>query len=166
VAREVIVGEVSGAYGIKGWVKIHSFTEPAENILGYAPWTWVGESDSGPCIVLEGRRHGNAVVARLSGIDSREQAETLKFRKISVSREQLPEAEPGHYYWVDLVGLAVDTVSGLPLGTVDSMMATGANDVMIVNGDRERLIPFVVGEFVKRVDLNEGRIVVDWDPDF
>ncbi|MBS1213815.1 MAG: ribosome maturation factor RimM [Proteobacteria bacterium] len=166
MTRQVVVGEIAGAFGVKGWVKVHSHTEPPGNILNYLPWTLVGESDSREFRVLAGRVHGGAVVAQLEGVDDRDQAVALRFRKITVSRDQFPPPEPGHYYWSDLVGLKVETLNGVALGTVAEMMATGANDVMIVRGERERLIPFVQGEFVKQVDLAAGLITVDWDPDF
>jgi 16S rRNA processing protein RimM len=83
-----------------------------------------------------------------------------------VHREQLPEAEEGHYYWTDLIGLRVELEDGTALGTIENLMATGANDVMVVKGDRQRLVPFVREQYVKRVDLEHGVVVVDWDPDF
>lgn len=164
VTRHIVVGEVAGAYGVKGWVRIHSHTEPPENILSYSPWRL--DDDSREYEVLAGRRHGQDVVARLDGIETRDQATGLRFRKVLVSRDCFPPPEPGHYYWVDLVGLNVRTCSGIELGTVADMMATGANDVMVVRGEREHLVPFIVDEYVKEVRLSEGVLVVDWDPDF
>lgn len=166
MAQQVVVGEVAGAYGVKGWVKIHSHTEPRENILDYSPWRLGDGGESREYQVLAGRRHGLAVVARLEGIETREQATSLRHLKILVSRERFPPLPPGHYYWADLVGLKVQTCSGVELGPVAEMMATGANDVMAVRGECERLIPFVIGEYVKEVKLDEGLVIVDWDPDF
>ncbi|HUL13157.1 MAG TPA: ribosome maturation factor RimM [Methylococcaceae bacterium] len=167
MARRVVVGEIAGAYGVKGWVKIHSYTEPAENILDYSPWRLAGDKcESREYKVIAGRRHGQAVVARLEGVETRDQAVGLRFQKISVSRDQFPQLERGCYYWVDLIGLKVLTCSGVEFGTVAEMMATGANDVMVVRGERERLVPFVLDEYVKEVRLDEGIMIVDWDPDF
>lgn len=147
-------------------MKIHSHTDPPGNILTYLPWTLVSEADSRPVRVLDGRTHGNAVVAQLEGIEDRDQAVQLRFCRIMVSRDCFPPPDAGHFYWSDLVGLSVHTVNGTALGKIAEMMATGANDVMIVRGDRERLIPFVLGEFVKNVDLEGETVTVDWDPDF
>jgi 16S rRNA processing protein RimM len=166
MSRKVVVGEVSGAFGVRGWVKVQSHTSPPENILKYSPWFMEEGGREQSFKVIEGQLHGNAVVAQLEGIADRDQASLLRKRSILVSREGFDPLEPGEYYWADLVGLEVRTVVGLSLGTVTNMIETGANDVMQVRGERERLIPFVVGEFVKDVRTGEGLVIVDWDPDF
>jgi len=135
-------------------VKIHSHTEPRENILDYSPWLLGDGGESREYRVLAGRRHGLAVVAQLEGIETREQAASLRHLKILVSRDCFPPLQPGRYYWADLVGLKVRTCSSVELGTVAEMMATGANDVMVVRGERERLIPFVIDEYVKEVRMD------------
>jgi len=166
VPRQVVVGEVAGAFGVKGWVKIHSHTEPPENILAYSPWVLDDGGKLGEYMVLSGRRHGPAVVAQLEGIETRDQAVKLRLQKILVCRDCFPPLPHGSYYWADLVGLSVRNCSGVELGTVAEMLATGANDVMVLRGDRERLVPFVVDEYVKEVRLSAGVMIVDWDPDF
>ncbi len=164
--RRVILGQVSGLFGVRGWVKLWSFTDPVENLLGY------GELELGQlghwhaARLVEGRRHGEGLVGRFEGCEDRDQAALLVGAELAVPRERLPQAPPGEYYWADLEGLEVVTTTGVRLGRVEQMMATGANDVMVVCGERERLVPFVPGRFVERVDLEGGRIVVDWDPDF
>ncbi len=166
MSASVEVGEIVGAFGVLGWVKIRSFTEPPVNILHYAPWT-LESSGATRCVkVIEGRPQGVAVVAHLEGVEDRDQAVSLRGARISVPRECFPEVSPGIYYWHDLVGLEVLTVSGVSLGEVRGLLETGANDVLDVRGDRDRLIPFVLGEFVKGVDLGEGCLTVDWDPEF
>jgi 16S rRNA processing protein RimM len=164
--RPVIVGEVASAYGVKGWVKIHSHTEPPGNILRYAPWVLAGKDGAKEYKVLSGRVQGAFVLARLEGVDDRDQALKLKACQVMVSKDCFPPAEPGHYYWADLEGLRVVNLDGVELGAVAEMMATGANDVMVVAGERERLIPFVIGQFVKEIKLDEGVMLVDWDADF
>jgi 16S rRNA processing protein RimM len=116
--------------------------------------------------VAEGSRHGKGVVARLVGCDDRDQAQSLMGYEIGVYRDQLPETEPGEYYWNDLKGLRVVTLQGESLGIVDHLIETGANDVLVVKGERERLIPFVQDQVVTKVDLDNGEIQVDWDKDF
>jgi len=145
-------------------VKIHSLTEPREAIFDYQPWL-LGDSRE-EVRVSQGKKHGNRLIALFENIDDREAAERLVNRPIAVYREQLPESEEGEFYWTDLEGLAVELADGTPLGTIDRMMATGANDVMVVKGERERLIPFVLEQYVQRVDLEHGVVVVDWDPEF
>lgn len=164
--RRVILGKVGGLYGVRGWVKLWSFTDPVENLLDYADLE-IGRGGGWESVrLVEGRRQGEALVARFEGCSDRDQAAALVGAELAVSRDRLPAAGRGEFYWVDLVGLSVVTTEGVELGTVDHMMATGANDVMVVRGERERLLPFVTGQFVSEVDLEGGRIVVDWDPDF
>jgi 16S rRNA processing protein RimM len=114
----------------------------------------------------QGRAQGKGVVARLDGVDDRDAATALVGTEIWVPRDALPKPRQGEYYWADLEGLAVRTVDGVDLGRVSHLFATGANDVMVVQGGRERLIPFVPGRQVVKVDLDAGLIEVDWDPDF
>lgn len=160
--RLIVLGRIAGLYGVRGWVRVFSETDPRENILRYSPWLLDGEAHP----VAEGRRHGKGLVVRLDGCDDRDQAATLVGRSIQVRRDQLPPARPDEFYWTDLEGLAVETVAGEPLGRVSHLFDTGANDVLVVKGDRERLLPFVWDDIIKNVDFQTGRIVVDWDPDF
>ena len=116
--------------------------------------------------VAEGGRHGKGVIARLVGCDDREHARLLMGCEIGIYRDQLPETRPGEYYWSDLHGLNVVTLDDDSLGVVDHLIETGANDVLVVKGERERLIPFVMGNIVRRVDLGGGEIQVNWDKEF
>ena len=158
------LGHVSGVHGVKGWVRIYSLTEPREAIFEYQPWL-LGE-DLKVVHLDKGAKHGKHLLALLDQVEGREQAEGLVNRKIAVYRDQLPELADTEYYWTDLVGSSVQLEDGRELGTIKSMLATGANDVMVVQGDRERLIPFVLGQYVKNVDLERALVVVDWDPGF
>lgn len=163
-AGKVILGRIAGAHGVKGWVKVFSHTEPAEAIADYRPWL-LGE-DGRLVEPLEAVMQGKKVVARLEGVSDRSQAEALVGLEIYVERHQLPEPGERQFYWSDLIGLEVKHQDGESLGTLAEMMATGANDVMVVEGDRQRLIPFVQGETVIEVDLDAGRLTVDWDKEF
>lgn len=164
--RLVTVGRVAGLFGVDGWLRIYSYTQPRENILGYAEWHLAAGGQWRPADLEQGRRQGKGVVAKLAGIDGRDQARAWLGSTIAVARSALPEPEPGEYYWVDLEGLRVRTVDGTELGVVDHLFATGANDVLVVRGERERLVPFVLDEVVERVDPQAGVIEVDWDPEF
>ena len=164
--RRILLGRVAGDFGVRGELKLLSWTDPRDAIFKYQPWILrAGESErevSG----VRGRDTGKLLVATFPGIESREQAEALKGSEIWVSRSQLPPPKPGEYYWVDLEGLSVQTVEGVVLGTVSHLFDTGANPVLVISGDRERLVPFVSDQYVKSVDFDAGLIVVDWDPDF
>jgi len=160
----VLLGHISGAHGIKGWVKIHSDTEPRDAIFDYQPWQ-VGETKQ-IVRIISGRIQGKYLVAELEGVSGRESAESLAGQQIVVFREQLPKLPDTQYYWSELIGLDVSNAAGQEFGIVREMIATGANDVMLVQGDRERLIPFIYGVYVSAVDLAARRILVDWDPDF
>jgi 16S rRNA processing protein RimM len=160
----VALGYVSAVHGIKGWVKIHSWTRPMEAILRYQPWL-LGE-DKKPVRIVDGRKQGKGVAALLPGCEDREQAATLVGTQIFARRDQLPATKKDEYYWSDLEGLEVKTTSGEVLGRVEKLMETGANDVLVIRGNREHLVPFIQGQYVTRVDLEEGLIEVDWDPEF
>jgi 16S rRNA processing protein RimM len=162
--RMLVLGRIAGVYGLRGWVKVFSETDPRENILRYSPW-YLGEAQA-PRAVSEGRRHGKAVIARLAGCEDRDQAAALVGKAIAVPREQLPPPTEDELYWADLEGLAVETLDGTPLGRVDHLFATPANDVLVVAGERERLLPFLWEQVVREVDFERGLIRVDWDPDF
>jgi 16S rRNA processing protein RimM len=162
----VVLGEVSGVYGVRGWLRVRSHTDPVEQILRYGPWQLERSGHRSTHRLEGGRLHGRGVLAKFAGIDDRDQARELVGARISVARAELPELEPGDYYWNDLIGLRVVTRRGDDLGRVTGLMATGANDVLVVEGDSERLIPFIDEDVVLAVDLDAGRIQVDWDPEF
>jgi len=162
----ITVGKITSPYGIKGWIKVHSYTDPFTNLLDYHPWyvkqngSWVQTS------VISARAHGNQLVAQFQGVSDRNATDALRGLEIAVTRDQLPDTDEGEFYWFDLEGLTVVTVQDKTLGTVDHVMATGANDVLVVKGEQEYLIPYVLDLFVLDVDLEAGRITVDWDSDF
>jgi len=162
----VVVGRIVGAYGVRGWIRIHSDCSPREAILGYSPWYLDDDGGWEKVGLREGRQLGKSVIALLEGIGDRDVAGRLLGRQIAVRRDQLPALESGDYYWTDLEGLRVETSEGETLGTVHHLFETGANDVMVVRGERERLIPYVWEQVVRKVDTAAGIIVVEWDPDF
>ncbi len=160
-------GQISGVFGVKGAVKVFSFTEPRENILRYSPWLLQKNGLTRQLKVQGGQRQGHNVVANIEGIADRDQAAALIGWDILIERSQLPKPKQGEYYWLDLIGLQVQTQDGISLGRVDHLLETGANDVLVViEGETERLIPFLQPQTVLKVDLDAGLIVVDWDPDF
>lgn len=161
---QVKLGYISGIHGFKGWVKVFSYTDPRESIGDYRQW-WLGQK-SEPVAVVGLKRHAKTIIAQLQGIDTPELARALVSLEITVPRNALAAVPDRVFYWVDLIGLEVVTTQGQSLGRVEKMIETGANDVMVVTGERERLVPFVMGQYVKQVDADNGRIDVDWDPDF
>ncbi len=169
--RNIRVGRIAGVYGVKGWVKVFSYTEPRENVVSYRAWTLKGgaldaDSSTREVEVEAGRRQGKQVLAKLEGFDDRDQAASLVGAEIEVSRRELPDCEPGHYYWADLEGLTVKSTDGEVLGTVERLMETGAHDVLLLAGHGERMIPFVLGQIVRDVSIEDGVITVDWKPEF
>lgn len=165
-ARHVVVGRVLGPHGVRGWVKVLSYTEPRTNILDFASWQLRSEEGWRVFTLAEGRAHGGRVLARLDEVGDREAAAALTGSEIAVMRADLPAIAEGEYYWSDLEGMRVRNLEGRELGRVTYLLATGANDVMVVRGERERLVPFVQGTVVKEVDLTSGEICVDWDAEF
>ena len=144
---------------------MYSFTRPRDAILNYRRWFLGHDGDWQSLQVEEGKRHGKSIVARLEGIDDRDAAALLIGRDIAVPRQELPDTEDGTYYWADLEGLQVVDRDGTVLGTVAYLLETGANDVLVTEGDKERLIPFVAGEVILDVDVVKGVITVDWEWD-
>lgn len=162
----IVVGQVTAAYGVRGWVKLRSFTDPPENLLEYRPWHLRRNDADISAKLVEIRPQGKGFVARLDGILDRDAAAALTGTEVVIRRSELPAPEAGQFFWDDLLGLQVCTVDGTELGEVEQLMETGANDVLIVAGDRRRLIPFISGEVVRSVDLEARKILVDWDPEF
>jgi len=167
VDRLILVGRIVGLHGVAGEVKLESYTEPRTQIFRYQPWllkTPVGSSEiSGS----RGRAQGKGIVATLPDVQDRDHAATFVGSEIWVSRSALPAAKAGQYYWADLEGLEVVTLEGITLGRISHLLATGANDVMVVrNEERERLLPFILDQYVKTVDFEASRVTVDWDPEF
>jgi 16S rRNA processing protein RimM len=164
----ITVGKTGAPYGVRGWVKVQSFTESTENLLDYEPWYVVsGESLAWvEASVVEAKIHGKGIIAKFEGCDDRDAALKLGGQEIAIRRDQLPEPENGEYYWIDLEGLEVKTLENVSLGKVDRIEATGANDVLVVKGERELLIPYVLNHIVHEVNIKAGFIRVDWDPDF
>lgn len=162
------MGRIVGLYGVQGWLKIESWADPRMRIFDYQPWL-LGAAPGRETEIsgVTGRTQGKGMVAQLPGVEDREQAAALIGTDIYVARELLPTLPENEYYWVDLEGLEVVTTEDVKLGRVSHLFATGANDVVVVrDGARERLIPYVQGSYVRLVDLSAGRMVVDWDPEF
>jgi len=161
----VVMGRISAPYAIRGWVKIQPHTEYIDSLLDYPVWH-VGRNEQWRQFrLLEGKVHGQYLLAHLEGVDDRDASEGLMGMDIAVLRGEMPEAEEGEYYWDDLIGLEVVNGEGAVLGQVTCLLETGAHDVLQVKGERERLIPFV-DAYVREVDLEAGRIVVDWGLDY
>ncbi len=159
------LGKVSGAWGVRGWVKVHSYTADRDAILDYRPWYLVGPDGERKIFVCAARSLRSGLIVRFGDIETREQVVPLVGRTICVDSDQLPALNDGEYYWNQLVGLQVTTREGRNLGTVARLLETGANDVLVVCGDRERLIPYVPGT-VLEISLATQTITVDWDPEF
>lgn len=161
-SRQLLIGKITGAHGIKGWVKVFSFTDPVENIIEYLPWDMTLGQQVKQYDVEDGRLQGKGLAVKLKGIDDRNAAEALKGAEIYIDREQLPTLAEDEFYWDDLIGLTVIDQNDVTLGKVDHMLDTGANDVLVVEGDKRCMIPYISGDVVKSVELDEGVIRVDW----
>jgi len=164
----IALGRISGLFGVRGWVKVFSDTQPRENITQYAAWWLKGESNSANWKehkVVQARPHGKTIIASLEGITTREAAATLIGQQVAVPRNLLPAAPEGEYYWADLIDCDVVISTGEKLGKVDRLFETGANDVLVVKAnDKEILIPWVEPSVITRIDLTAKQIEVDWDP--
>jgi len=164
----VTLGKISGVFGVKGWLKVYSHTDPREGILNYSPW-YLKYGNSWTAIkVKTGHKQGKTLVAQLMGVNDRNLAERMIGLEIAVKTSQLPSLTKNEYYWSDLAGLQVCGLDGEPFGVVDYVFATGSNDVLLVkkNAGGECLVPFIGDEVIKSVDLAKAMIQVDWDPEF
>jgi 16S rRNA processing protein RimM len=161
----VVMGRISAPFGIRGWVKVQPNTAEPRNLLAYKSWWVEGDGDWRTIAVAEARVHGAAVVAKLEGCEDRDAAAALRGRAVAMPRAALPGTKSGEYYWADLIGLAVVNGAGQALGRIAGLLQTGANDVLVVAGERERLIPFIA-EVIRDVDLAGGVMRVEWDADF
>jgi 16S rRNA processing protein RimM len=165
--KMILVGRFHGAFGVKGELKLESFTDPPERIFRYQPWTLRdAQGRERACEGARGRATNKGVVATIPDIADRDAADALRGTEVRVARSTLPPPAPGEYYWVDLEGLRVVNLEGVSFGTVSHLFSTGANDVLVAQGDRERMIPFVEPDYIKAVDFDAGVVTVDWDADF
>ncbi len=166
------LGSIVAAHGIKGWVKVFSYTDPMPQILDYSPWYLQKGKSMKTIDVLEGRQQGKGLVARLAGVEDRDDAELLIGFDVWVDYDALPALEDGEYYWHQLQGLTVKTTDNQVLGQIDHMLETGANDVMVVKptassvDDQTRLVPYVENRVVQLVDLESRTVQVDWSVDY
>ena len=169
----IVLGKMGSSYGIRGWLRVFSSTEDAESIFDYQPW-FIQKAGQWQQVQLESWKHHNhEIIVKLKGVDDREAAQTLANVEIGVDLSVFPELEEGDYYWHDLIGCSVVNLDGYTMGTVTEMMETGSNDVLVIKatlkdafGIKERLVPFLDGQVIKKVDLTTRSIEVDWDPGF
>jgi 16S rRNA processing protein RimM len=161
----ILIGQVSGCFGVKGWLKVFSYSDPRENITTYDKWIIDGKTYES----IQSKKNGKLIVAKLSGIDDKETAQTFIGKNIEIESQQLADLNNQQFYWRDLVGLNVSNKQGIDFGSIKSMLETGANDVMIIKGsnkgDKERLVPFIMEKTVIEVSLENGTVLVDWHED-
>ena len=158
------MGRLGAAHGLAGWLRVFSYADPPEQLQDYRNWILLLNGERKPAALRRLRSRANGLACLLDGVDTREAAEALNGAEILIDRAALPPAGEDEWYWADLEGLEVRNLDGRRLGDVTGLMATGANDVLIVQGERRRLIPFLPGTRVREVDLAGRRLIVDWDP--
>jgi 16S rRNA processing protein RimM len=164
--RLLVMGRIAAPYGVKGWVHITAYTELPENLLHYLPWHINRQGSWQAVEIVSGRHHGKGLVVQLKGCADRDAAAALRGVDIGIYRSQLPPVDADEYYWSDLIGMQVIAKDDRVLGHLDHLLETGANDVMVVKGEQETLIPYIEGQVVTSVDLEAREIRVNWDPDF
>ncbi|CCN51680.1 Ribosome maturation factor rimM [Vibrio nigripulchritudo MADA3029] len=170
---KIVVGKFGASYGIRGWLKVFSYTDNAESIFDYSPWFIKQKGEWVECKVESWKRHNKGMVCKLEGLDIREEAHLLTNFEIAINPASLPELSEDEFYWRELFGMQVVTTKGYNLGEVVDLLETGSNDVLVVKanlkdafGQKERLIPFLEEQVIKQVDRSAQRIEVDWDPGF
>jgi len=165
-SKKITLGRIGDAFGVKGWLHVHSFTEPADNIFHYAHWqirayqknnaTWR------PIEIESHKPHGSAFIVKFKGYEDRDQALLLKNHTIATDRTALPELKDNEYYWSDLVGLEVINTNGESFGVVDYLFETGANDIIATKGKKTHYIPYIK-QVIKSIDLEKKIILVEWE---
>lgn len=160
------MGQIAGPYGVRGWLRVTPYTEEADALLDYDAWYLERHGEWQAVEVVQGKLHGKGLIVQLAECSDREQAAALGGVKIGIYRSQLPETAADEYYWNDLIGLRVLNSDGTELGRVDYLIETGANDVLVIKGEQEYLVPFIIGEVIREVDLEGKLIRVDWDTDY
>lgn len=171
VAEYILLGNVSGVHGLKGWLKVFSHTSPRLKITEYSQWLLKKNSEDWKAYkVLKGKRQGKNIIVQLEGVDNRNQVESLVGAEIAIYSEQLESLSDDEYYWRDLLGLSVETKEGVSLGKLDWIFNSGSNDVLVVKEGgakkKERMLPFLFKDVVLSIDLDNSLMVVDWDPEF
>lgn len=170
-STHVVLGRVGAPWGIKGWVKVHSFAEPAENLLEYREFDVETPEGLRKLVFDELKVQGQGFVGHIKGCEVREHTGVWTGSELLVAKTELPALDEG-YYWHELEGLRVVTLRGEVLGIVHHLMETGANDVLVVRGDEhsvdrlERLLPWIEDQVVMDIDLEAGVMQVDWDPEW
>lgn len=167
--KKVLVGSIGKPYGVKGWVKINSYTEPVNNILSYQPWYLEapGKASSFTQIeIIDNRLHGQQIVVLFANCTAPESASRYTNYKIYVDREKFFPLAEQEYYWTDLEGLKVYTCDNTYLGIIQAIFATGANDVLVITDKKRHLIPFLLDQTIKSIDLENKTMIVDWDAEF
>ncbi len=162
--KKIYLGKITGVHGVKGWLKIQSFSSPPENILNYPQWIINNQGEEDFYSIEKGRKQNNKIVVKLEKIDDRNTAESLINSKIQILRSDLPKLPNENYYWSDLVGLSVLNSEEKVIGKIESLIETGANDVMVIKTakDKRVLVPFVMHEIIKEVNVELNYIKIDW----
>ena len=163
--KKLLVGKINGFFGLQGWVKVFSYTNPRTNILNYSPWSIKVDGNFQSIDITSGREQSKTIVAHIKGVDNREDSQKFIGQDIYINKEQLPELTQGEYYWHELIGFDVINMDEERLGTVDYFVETGANDVLVVKGKKEYWIPYIE-PFLVSIDSKNNKILVDWDKDF
>ena len=163
--KKLLVGKINGFFGIQGWVKIFSYTEPRRNILKYQPWYFIDNGTYKVIKMTTGREQSKTIVAHVKGIENRDQAGQLIGKGLYIDKDQLPELDDDEHYWHELDGFRVINNNGVDLGIVDYLVDTGSNSVLVTKGDKEHWIPYFEPYLVS-VDKENGVISVDWDENF
>ena len=171
--NRIVMGKLGSTYGIRGWLKVFSYTDNAESIFDYSPWYLNQKGKWVEYKVESWKRHGQGYVCKLAGLDVREDAQLMTNFEIAIDPASLPELSEDEFYWRELFGMQVFTTKGYDLGEVTDLLETGSNDVLVIKanrkdafGQKERLVPYLEEQVIKKVDREARRIEVDWDPGF
>lgn len=162
----VVVGRFGRPQGLKGLVRVISFTEPANNIIDYMPWHVSIQGQWQPIKISAVESHTKFILVQVDGYQQREQLGLLTNCEIGIQSQQLPTLSNDEFYWHDLIGMQVINQEEKILGTVTDLLATGSNDVLVVTGEKRHLVPYLLDDFIVRIDTSTRTIYVNWDTEF
>lgn len=164
--KYIVIGRIGSTYGVKGWLKLQSFTESQSDIFDYQPWYFNTKGQWTVFDCDDTKASAERLLIHVKGYDSPELAKQLTGIELATTRSQLPKLPEGEFYWHDLIGLDVYTTEQVLLGSVVNIISNAAHPLLEIKGEKQHLVPLLFDKFILEVDLSKNKVIADWDPEF